>query len=323
MGYRRLTREERYQIAALRKTAQTLNDIGRVLGRPASTISREIRANAGWMGYDGQTAHLNSRNRRKNCRCGPEPKIAGDNERQVREHLESHWSPEQISGRLKTERGIKISCSSIYRFIYKDAEQGGDLWRCLRTQRRKRKTQKRSILAANFKKLNEVRPIRDRPKIVDEKKRLGDLERDLIWDRRLGSAILTINDRATRRVRIAWIPSKSSEIVHRKTLELLRDYPQIKTITNDHGTEFAKHRETERALGAKVYFSNKGCAWERGANENTNGLLRQYFPRQMDFGQIRPSQLRAAENLLNNRPRKCLGYRTPNEVHEQLGQLLR
>ena len=323
MGYRRLTLEDRYQIAALKKTNHSLNDIGCALGRPASTISREIRANGGWRGYDGHAAHLSSKSRRKSCRRGPEPKIVGETEKLVRERLQSHWSPEQISGRLKRDGGVQISCSSIYRFIYRDAKQRGELWRCLRTQRRKRKRQKRAILARNFRKLNEVRPIRDRPRIVDQKRRIGDLERDLIWDHRLGSAILTINDRATRRVQIAWIPSKSSEIVHQKTLELLKNYPQVRTITNDHGTEFAKHRDTEKALGVRVYFSNKGCAWERGANENTNGLLRQYFPRSMDFSQIRPAQLLAAENLLNNRPRKCLGYRTPSEVHEQLGQLLR
>ena len=325
MGYQRLTLDERYQIAASKRSGQKVREIARLLNRPASTISRELRAHSGWMGYDAQLSHSQAMAKRR-VKTGRRPalRITGELEEEIRRKLLCDWSPEQVSGRLRLEQGVKVSLSTLYRWIYRDARKGGDLFTHLRTGRRKRKTQKRSILAQNFRVLRDVRPMRDRPRIVDRKKRLGDLERDLMCGTQPGGAVLlTINDRVSRFTRVAWMPRRSSQMVHEQTVRLLKEHPRVHTVTNDNGSEFARHRETEKLLKAKVYFSRKGCAWERGANENTNGLLRQYFPRRIDFNQITEAQIREAEARLNHRPRKCLGYQTPAEVQERLGQVLR
>lgn len=323
MGYQRLTREDRYQIAALKKSGLGVREIAEQLERAPSTISRELKRNGGWMGYDGQIAHDWAKARRKETLSGPPLKICGDLESRVREKLGLQWSPEQIAGRLQLEVGTSgVSYSSIYRYVYRDAKKGGELWKNLRTQRKKRKCQKASILAECLKIYENVRSISVRPKVVDKKSRLGDLERDLIVGSQFGAAVLTINDRVSKRVRLELIEKKNSHIVHEKTVKALSGVRYRHTLTNDHGTEFAQHKKTEEAIGVKVYFSHKGCAWERGANENTNGLLRQYFPRSMDFNSITPAQVKAAERLLNHRPRKALGYQTPLEVEKRLGQVL-
>ena len=186
-----------------------------------------------------------------------------------------------------------------------------------------RKRQKSSILRENLNVFKNVRPITKRPKVVDKKIRLGDLERDLICGTQTGAVILSVNDRVSRKVKIGWTPGKASKLIHKKTIALLKNHPGVRSLTNDHGCEFAQYKRTEKILRTKIYFSTKGCAWERGANENTNGLLRQYFPRRMDFNRITQKQIRAAENRLNNRPRKCLAFQTPNEVEERMGQVLR
>jgi len=315
MSYQRLTLKERYQIAALKKSGHGIRKISRVLDRSPSSVSREIRLNGGWMGYDAVIAQSQVNTRLKEQKHGPPRKIRGKMEAYVRKKILSHWSPEQISGRSKRDRRDSISYSSIYRFVYREARAGGELWRCLRTHRKKRKHQKRSILSDNLNIYKNARSIGERPKIVEIKKRLGDLERDLICGSKAGAVILTVNDRVSRKVKVAWLKQKTSKLVHQKTVALIKKYPKVRTLTNDQGTEFAQHRLTEKSLGAKVYFAHKGCAWERGANENTNGLLRQYFPRSMNFNGITQKQIRDAENRLNTRPRKCLGYRTPNEVY--------
>ena len=312
MSYQRLALSDRYQIHALKKSGRGVREIARVLGRPASTVSRELKNNSGWKGYDPGPAHLLSTSRKKE-KPTQSCLIQGKLEQYVRSKLILDWSPEQISGRLKDAKKIDLSYSSIYRFIYRDARKGGILWEHLRTQRKKRKNRKKSILASNFNVLKDVRSIDQRAKIVDRKQRIGDLERDLICGTKPGAVILTINDRVSRKIKIGWLPSKCSKGVHQKTVTLLKN-KRVHTLTNDNGREFARHKQTEKRLKTKIYFSHKGCAWERGANENSNGLLRQYFPRSMDFGAITPELLKFAEQRLNNRPRKCLGYKTPNEI---------
>jgi IS30 family transposase len=315
MGYQRLTRMERYQIAALKKSGTGVREIGRVLNRSPSTISGELLANSSWKGYDAQAADLQSKGRREVKCAKRQVVVSGEVKEYVTQKLLLDWSPEQISGRLLRERNLKLSSSTIYRFVYKDARSGGDLWTHLRTRRRKRKRQKRSILAENLNILKDIRPMRCRPKIVDEKTRVGDFERDLVVGTKPGGAILTINDRVSKRVKLAILKKKSADAVHQETLRLLKN-STVHTLTNDQGAEFARHKKTEKQLRAPIYFCRKACAWERGANENTNGLLRQYFPRCTDFSSITKAQINEAEHRLNTRPRKTLGYRTPEEVHQ-------
>jgi len=159
--------------------------------------------------------------------------------------------------------------------------------------------------------------IDDRPQVVEKRRRLGDVERDTMMGTWNGPFLLTVVDRTSRYAKIAWIRRKCSTLVHQATVNLLRNEP-VQTITNDNGTEFSKHRLTTKALGAQVYFSRAYRSWERGSNENLNGLLRQYFPRRMNLGNVTRAQIKHAEHQLNNRPRKCLGYRTPSEVHHEL-----
>lgn len=321
MGYQRLALCDRYQIGILKKSGMSVCEIGRTLGRPTSTISRELRNNSGWMGYEARIAQSMSVEKRK-CKRARARLIQGELREYVSAKLQMDWSPEQISGRLSQQKGASVSYSSIYRFVYRDARQGGELWQHLRTCRKKRKRQKSSKLRENFKSLKAVRPMSSRPPIVEKKKRIGDLERDLVCGTKQSAVILTINDRVSRRVKIGWMAKKSSRLVHQKTVKLLKGV-KVLTLTNDNGSEFARHQQTEQKLKTKIYFSRPGCAWERGANENTNGLIRQYFPRSLAFESITPHQIRHAEERLNNRPRKCLGYRTPNEVHRKTGQVLR
>lgn len=321
MEYQRLALSDRYQIHALKKSGKGIREIGRIIGRSGSTISRELKANGGWMGYNPRPANHLSESRR-NKKSSHKRIIDGKVEAIVRSKLTMEWSPEQISGWLLMHQKIKVSYSSIYRFVYQDAKRRGLLYTHLRTGRAKRKVHKKAILTANFSSLKDVRSIDKRPRVVEQKVRLGDYERDTMYGSKPGGALLTINDRVSRKVKLDILKTKCSVKIHRATVKLLR-VKTVHTLTNDNGTEFARHKLTEKVLRTKIYFSHKGCAWERGANENTNGLLRQYFPRSMDFSSITKAQVQHAEDRLNNRPRKCLGYRTPNQVERILGQVLR
>jgi IS30 family transposase len=319
MGYQRLTLQERYQISALKKSGKGIRAIARELKRDPSSISREIKNNSGWYGYDAGLAQSKSK-QEKDKKSRPAHIVQGRLGAKIIEKLKLDWSPEQISGWLKRE-GVKTppSYSTIYRFIYRDARLGGSLYQHLRRCRRKRK---KRVSTAIFRGVKNTRSIKQRPKAVNKKERLGDLERDTVRGTRAGAVILTINDRVSRKVSLGLSKTKCSRKIHTETLRILKNR-KVHTITNDNGTEFAKHAQTEKRLRAKIYFSRPGCAWERGANENTNGLLRQYFPREMDFNSITLKQLKEAEKKLNNRPRKCLGYKTPNQVEREKGQVLR
>lgn len=223
MAYQRLALVERYQIGALKNSGLSVREIGRVIGRNASTISR-IGSNGNWMGYFPQTAHALARDRRRTNKSSSNLRIRGALETSIRAKLELDWSPEQICGRLLKKKRTALSYSTVYRFIYRDAKSGGTLWTHLRTQRKSQRRQKSSILSDNFKSLKDVRSIKERPKIVEKKRRLGDLERDLVCGTKHGAVILTINDRVSRRVKLAILPNKSAKLVHKKTVSVFPDH---------------------------------------------------------------------------------------------------
>jgi IS30 family transposase len=313
MAYRQLSTEERYHIAALRSQGLTSPQIAAALGRHPGTISREVARNA--TPYDGayrpnmaveMTNGRRSRSRR-NARYGPVEFAP------IEALLEQHWSPEQIVGRRRREGIPVMSHETIYLHIWKDKENGGSLWRRLRgapKQRRKRygRNDSRGRLAGK-------RMIGERPAIVSRRHRFGDWELDTVHGRGK-PCVVTAVERKSGIVRVGPLPRATVEHTNARTIELLSDEPhRVRTLTSDNGAEFHGYKEIERQLGAIVYFATPHHAWERGTNENTNGLLRQYLPKGTYLGALTQRHCNDIAAKLNHRPRRRLGYRTPHEVY--------
>jgi len=316
-GYHRLTREERYQIEALLNSGLSLRQMAQQLNRAPSTLSRELAKSKANQTYSAGFADNRSQEQRRKPRYSLR-KIRGELETYIREKILLDWSPEQIVGRRRQLRMSPSICyQSIYRYIERDKKRWGSLWSHLRVLRKKRKDRKSPHWRPFTAGLPPRTMIEERPKIVEARRRLGDYERDTLLGKAHRSLLLTIVDRTSRLLKLAWLPKSTSHFVHEATVGLLKK-ETVKTITNDNGHEFARHPETARALKAAIYFSHSYRAWERGTNENTNGLLRQYFPRKKDIAQPPAKELRRIEYLLNTRPRKCLGFKTPLEIHQKL-----
>ena len=232
-------------------------------------------------------------------------------------YLRLHLSPEQVTGRLKLEQAISISPESIYQRIYQDKARGGDLAGYLRCQKSRRKRyasgrERRGVLRNRTS-------IEQRPAVVDQRSRIGDWEGDTVIGKGHQGVLVTLVERKSRYTLAGQLDSRHSARVTQAVIDLLRPHKsQCKTLTFDNGKEFAEHAFMAQCLQAKVYFAHPYCSWERGLNENHNGLLRQYFPKKTNF--LKVSQLEVAEALylLNHRPRKALGYRTPHEVFYSL-----
>ena len=228
-------------------------------------------------------------------------------------YLMMNYSPEQIVGICKKEALECVSIERIYQFIWNDERNGGRLHHHLRSKGKR--YQKRGYLKGSRGQIVGRVDIDQRPSIVERKERIGDLEIDLVIGKNHKEALLTINDRATGVLKMTKVKSKDAEVIERKTIELLQDWmPFLNTITSDNGKEFAHHKSVAKALDIDFYFAKPYHSWQRGANENLNGLVRQYFPKGMDFSSITKAQISEVENILNNRPRKRHGYLTPNEV---------
>ena len=313
--YKRLTLEDRYQIKALKESGLSYRKIANQLGRFVSTISREINKNINANGhYSARQAFKKVQSRRKNV--GPKLKIKEELSAVIESQLKLQWSPEQISGRLKREERYDVSHETIYQFIFKDYKNGGDLYTNLR---RKRKTRRSRQTTRNLKNLgirnHPDRWIEDRPPIVDQRIRIGDFERDTVLGKHNGPVLFSIVDRTSVFTKLSKIAKINAMLTHRATVQLLKDQI-VHTITNDNGPEFGSSWMTEDLLKIKIYFNTPYSSWQRGTNENTNGLIRQYFPKGTDFNAVSDEEIQEVENLLNNRPRKNLGYKTPFEVHK-------
>jgi IS30 family transposase len=231
---------------------------------------------------------------------------------QVDTLLRQDWSPEQISGGLRRVQGIRISHEWIYQHIFANQRRGGDLSQHLRHLKKRKK---RGRIYDRRGKLPNIKSIDLRPKIVESRRRLGDWEVDTILGKRKGQAIVTLVERKSRYTLLAKAESQSSAAVRNQICHLLLPLKgRVYTITSDHGKEFSEHEEIARRLELSFYFAHPYSAWERGPNENTNGLLRQYFPKYTSFEEISDAQLESVMDKLNHRPRKTLGYRTPYEV---------
>jgi transposase, IS30 family len=309
MSYTQLTREQRYQIYALIKGAHNQPQIAVIVGCHKSTISRELRRNCGEHGYYPNQAQQQARRRQRNSHG---PRIPAETWQQVELLLRRQWSPEQISGRLKLEGRQTVSPERIYLYIYADKRRGGSLHRHLRSQKKQRKRYGGYIRRGQIP--NRV-GIEQRPPIVASKRRFGDWEADTIIGARHQGGILSLVERKSKLTRLHKLASKAAAEVKDTSIVLLAPLVErVHTITVDNGKEFCQHEEISAALQAPIYFTHPYAAWERGLNENTNGLVRQYFPKKHDFVRITNAEVQQVAELLNNRPRKTLGYRTPNEV---------
>ena len=306
--YHQLTQAQRYQIYALRKTKHPLSEIASVIGVHKSSVSRELNRNRGQRGYRPQQAHELAVNRRQTA----VPRITAEVWSVVESLLRQDWSPEQISGRLKKEQGIRISHEWIYQHILADKRAGGDLYKHLRCQKKRRKRYGKYDRRGQ---LPNCRSIEERPASVSTRKRLGDWEVDTLIGKQQKQAILTLVERKSRFTLLGKVSRRTAQAVRQQVCKLLlpvRD--KAHTLTSDHGKEFADHELIAETLKLKFYFAHPYAAWERGTNENTNGLLRQYFPKKSDFQSISNKKMDQAMSKLNFRPRKSLRFKTPFEV---------
>jgi IS30 family transposase len=309
MNYTQLTREQRYQIYALKRAGQNQTQIAQVLGCHKSTISREVRRNCGLKGYRPYQADELAYDRQ--C-AAYRSRIAWETWQQVERLLCQEWSPEQIAGRLKLEKQPTVSHECIYLYVYADKRRGGTLHSHLRSQKKQRKRYGGYIRRGQIPNRTSIEK---RPQIVASKSRFGDWEADTIVGARHKGGILSAVERKSKLTRLRKLATKGAAEMKDNTIELLAPLvAQVHTITVDNGKEFCEHELIAKGLQARIYFAHPYASWERGLNENTNGLVRQYFPKKYDFGKFNDADLQRVEDLLNNRPRKTLGYRTPNEV---------
>lgn len=314
MSYTQLTEVKRYQIYTLLKNNFKQVDIAAEIGAHPSSVSRELSRNRGDRGYRPKQANEKAIERRhsafKFSRMTPalKEKIVG--------YLQREWSPEQISGYLKLTGKEQISHETIYQFILEDKSKGGELYKKLRHSGKKRK--KRYGGSDRRGAIKDRVSIDDRPKRIEKRDCIGDWEIDLVIGKNHKGAIVTIVDRLSLMTLIAKVDSKHAEPVTAATTDLLRPYKKqaAHTITADNGKEFSGHKDISKALGIDFYFAHPYSSWERGTNENTNGLIRQYLPKGTEFEPVNDEQCQFIMDRLNKRPRKCLGYRTPKQVFE-------
>ena len=307
-----LTSVERDRIAALHHQRASQNEIAQALERSPATISRELRRNrSGEKYYSAQAQYQSERRRRERplVRKMDDPDV---NE-SVRSGLAQEWSPQQITGRMKAEAtDSAVSHQTIYAWIRQDADR--QHWEERLRRRGKRPCHRRKTATPDAAR------IRNRPEVIEQRLRLGDFEGDTVLGPPGTGGLATLVDRKSRLTIVVKVQSKDADHVHEKIKQRLKklDEERRRSITFDNGTEFARCSRLEKHLGIQLYFADPGCPYQRGTNENTNGLIRQYFPKGTDFRNISHAEVRRVEILLNNRPRACLKFRTPLEVfHEK------
>lgn len=326
MSYQHLNEIERGMIQALREHGVSQSAIAERLGRHKSTVSRELRRNARTSTYKAHLAQRQYRQRRERCRAPKKLEYQPLWECLIARVGEG-WTPEEVAGRLPLDYPgdprMRISHETIYQAIYKDKRlhflikslpQG-------RPKRRKRGQGK----SRRGPSIPNRTGIQARPEIVDKRGRYGDWEGDLVLGSKQSGAILTLVDRKGRHLKARKVHSKGADEVAKAVIDVFQDTPisWVKTITFDNGTEFAHHQEMARQLPVEIYFADPYSSYQRGTNENTNGLIRRYLPKGSSFEDLTQHQLDTIVEEINNRPKKCLGYRTPNEVFQEQRDLHR
>lgn len=313
-----LTQEERYHIYLMHKKKTSLHEIAKDMGRHKSTISRELRRNKGKCGYRFQQAHIKAQKRHAD-----KPKAIKLNlemQQLITPLIANKWSPDQIAGRLKELGQPVVSHETIYRFILMDKNEGGSLYQHLRHQAkpyRKRygKRDYRGVIPGRV-------DIEMRPSIVDTKTRLGDWEADTVIGKGHQGVLVTLTERVSKLNLVIPILRKEAGLTQDAIIHALKPFAAwVHTITFDNGREFSRHAEIAKALACTTYFAKPYHSWERGLNENHNGLLRQYFPKHQPLDQVTQDDVNKALAGLNHRPRKSLNYKTPWEVFCEMASL--
>jgi IS30 family transposase len=306
--YHQLTQEQRYQIYALKKMGHKQMEIAKCIGVHKSTISRELKRNHGQRGYRPKQAHNLAMSRRRKGQS----RIQADTWAVIEEKIRLDWSPEQISGWLLKHHQIQVSHERIYQHILSDKQAGGDLYKHLRCQKKRRK---RYGSHDRRGKLRNRRSIEERPEIVDQRQRIGDWEVDTIIGKGHHQAIVTLTERKSRLALLRKVDRRTAELVSDAVVDLLQPLAdRLYTITGDNGKEFAEHERIAEDLDIDFFFAHPYAAWERGANENMNGLVRQYIPKNRKLSSVTNEELEQIMTKLNHRPRKCLDFMAPFEV---------
>jgi IS30 family transposase len=344
--FKQLTFKDRQLIFHFKKKGYSLSEIARRIYRNKSTISRELKRNTlnstakeqietychqlaipldefnvqkskikfeDRSSWAPSSAESLSNNRRTLSNKIRRSKTLAT-QKWVKNCLKDNWSPEQIAGRSSIDGPEKVSYEYVYDLIKKDRKKGGKLYQLLKRfgKRKQRFASREYVYASTIK---DRTCIEERPAIVDKKKRTGDLEADLIQGYRSSGYILTILDRRSRLVRLRKLKTKTKKEVTEQILMTLKSFKTIHTLTVDNGREFSGHKTITKLTGAKVYFCHPYTSSERGAVENANGLIRQFYPKKTCFKKLNQTTLNNLEKKLNSRPRKCLDYLTPLEVH--------
>lgn len=312
MNYQQLIDSQRYQIEAYLKANYTITQIAIELSVHKSTISRELKRNSKKRSYNAHHAVLISKERKRESY---KHHIFDSNMQYYidKKLTESQWSPEQIKGRCVLDEVSMVSVERIYQYIYKDQSEGGCLYLHLRTARRWRR--KRLNRKHQRGQIPNRTMIAQRPEIVNTKERFGDWEVDTIIGKNHKTAILTVTERKSQFELMVKTDGTKAESIRKELINLLAPFKElVKTITSDNGKEFAKHQEIAEKLETEFYFADPYSPWQRGLNEYNNKLIRQYLPKKTDFNIVDTKTINMIISKLNNRPRKLLGYKTPNEV---------
>lgn len=309
MSYQQLTQEQRYQIGAFLRIGMKRSEIAKEVKVHRSTVWREIRRNSTPYRYNPSRACRMARERHERKR---KRGIEHETWARVELLLSREWSPEQISKRLRLEGLPCVSHETIYQYIYQNKRKGGVLYVHLRRRHRYRKRIHKYCKRVGW---DTRRPISERPSIVETRLRIGDWEADTIIGREKKGGILSLVERRSRFCLLQKVPSKSADTVAKAVCaKLLPHKDKVLTITSDNGIEFTRHQRIALSLGADFFFADPYASWQRGTVENTNGLVRQYFPKKTALAAFADSDVQLVNDRLNNRPRKSLGFRTPNEV---------
>ena len=312
-NYHRLRAEDRKVIHNLRKGGSTQAAIAVAIGSTQGTVSKELSRNRGKSGYRPREATRMARDRARG-KAPREKIITGQVKIEVEARLRLKHSPEQISGKL-AKLGVAVSHESIYRYVERDKADGGDLWKNLRING-KRRYRRRSKVGRGDKIRDRV-DIDQRPDEVGARSRYGDWEADLIQGGAGSGFLLSVYERKSRVGKLYRLDGKNSSETAAGLVIILKEF-DVKTITYDNGLEFARHGFVNELLASDSYFCKPYSSWEKGGVENYNGLVRQYFLKGYDFSKITPERLEEVENEINERPRKILNYACPNDFLDEL-----
>lgn len=313
-SYKHLSIVQRHEIKALHQAGHSLSFIGTQLGIHKSTICRELKRNARqWGNYDPAIAQQIANDRKE--RFSLNRKFSLGMEKIIRDKLQSQqWSPEQIKGYCQQNNIPMVSHQRIYQFIYQDKYNGGGLYKNLRTAQKKRR-KKYGGEKPNHTLKNRI-SIDLRPAVVNNKERFGDWEIDTIVGKNNRGAILTVVERKSAFLLMVKLNGKNADELAKSTIRLLAPYKdKVHTITSDNGTEFARHQQIAKKLEAQFFFAHPYSSWERGINEYTNKLIRQYIPKKSSFDNINHQTINDINLKLNMRPRKNLKYNSPLKIY--------